>query len=479
MNILEKTRELLDKASKFIDNKEWNDEFDKFIKIPSNEYCSENASKLIEKLYSLQGKAILTGQHEYLEAPNSYSNKLSLLTGYNPMIKGVEFGGISGQTPETLSKQRGVVVEACKAWYKKGGIITASFHSSYPGSSNTWDNVKRSMSQEDFNEIVTPGTSMYNSLINDLDRLAVHLRALRDEDIPVLWRPYHEMNGGWFWWGQKNNFKALWDIMYNRFVNIYALDNLIWVWCPNAKNQWCGDIEDYYVGSSKVDVLALDIYNNDFKQSHYDSLLELGKGKLIAIGENGELPSMSKLLQSQSKYSWFMTWGSMLGENNKEDVIRDVYANSFALKLGQEYSELGDGLKAEYYDGINFNTLKLTRIDNNIDFNWGGGKACEALKSDNFSIRWSGYIIPKYSERYRFTIHSDDGARLKINNILVADRWKNGDSKVSGSIDLEAGVRYAIELEYYESTGAALVDLTWSSVSQISQVVPKDQLYSK
>lgn len=478
-NNLETARDLLDQASEYISDAKWVEQFKQLLQTPSNEYQSPRSRELIKKLYLLQGKTILTGQHDYIESPYSYSSKILGLTGYNTMIKGVEFGGITGQDAATLFKQRQGIVDACKAWDAKDGIVSATYHASYPGLLNTWSNVQRATTQAEFDQIITPGNNFYKALIDDLDILANHLSVLRDNDIPVLWRPYHEMNGGWFWWGKKNNFKALWNIMYDRFVNVHGLDNLIWVWCPNAKNAWCDDIENYYVGTSKADVLALDIYNNDFKQEHHDSLLKLGKGKLIAIGENGELPSISKLITTQNKYSWFMTWGSMLNENNKDDVIKEVYGNSYTLKRGQEYSPFGDGLKGEYFDGVNFNTLKLTRIDNNINFNWGGNKPVDSLKADNFSIRWSGYILPKYSEQYKFIIHSDDGARLIINNVIVAERWKNGDSWISGIVDLVAGVKYPITVEYYDSTGAAVIDLIWSSASQVSQLIPKEQLYSK
>ena len=55
--------------------------------------------------------------------------------------------------------------------------------------------------------------------------------------MPVLWRPYHEMNGDWFWWGKKtgpSGHRALWRMMYDRFVNYHGLNNLLWVWNANA-----------------------------------------------------------------------------------------------------------------------------------------------------------------------------------------------------------------------------------------------------
>ncbi|HBS45723.1 MAG TPA: glycosyl hydrolase, partial [Paenibacillus sp.] len=77
------------------------------------------------------------------------------------------------------------------------------------------------LSQEKFNVYVTPGTSQYQSLMADFDEIAIYLGELRDAGVPVLWRPYHEMNGNWFWWGGKDNFTVLWNLMYDRLVNTH------------------------------------------------------------------------------------------------------------------------------------------------------------------------------------------------------------------------------------------------------------------
>ncbi|MDQ0492750.1 hypothetical protein QOZ95_000900, partial [Paenibacillus brasilensis] len=75
---------------------------------------------------------------------------------------------------------------------------------------------------------------------------------------------------------------------------------------------------------------AMDIYNNDFKQSHYEGLLGLAQSKPIAIGEHGEVPS-SEVLQAQPKWVYSMTWGKMLTENNTADQIQDYMNDSRSL----------------------------------------------------------------------------------------------------------------------------------------------------
>ncbi|NJJ38389.1 glycosyl hydrolase [Paenibacillus apii] len=217
-----KIRSLPDSATSMITDGTLQREYSNLLlKEPVNPNISPSARALLSYLYQLQGKAIISGQHEYLESPNQFSPYIFSVTGKYPKLKGVEFGAINGQSDQTTYNQRANVVNACKDWVlNKGGIITATYHAAFPGTANTWANVQADCTPEQFEPIITPGTDLYNALIEDIDQVAVHLKALRDADVPVLWRPYHEMNGTWFWWGGQPKFNNLWEIMYSRYVNV-------------------------------------------------------------------------------------------------------------------------------------------------------------------------------------------------------------------------------------------------------------------
>ena len=118
-----------------------------------------------------------------------------------------------------------------------------------------------------------------------VDSIVIYLKMLQDANIPILWRPYHEMNGIWFWWGRRGqSFKQLWRNLYER-LHHHKLNNLIWVWNANAPRNTPGDeaepYEIYYPGHDYVDILATDIYHNDYKQSHYQDLLDVAEGELL------------------------------------------------------------------------------------------------------------------------------------------------------------------------------------------------------
>ena len=138
----------------------------------------------------------------------------------------------------------------------------------------------------------------------------------------------------------------------------------------------------------------------------------------------------------------------------------------------------GKGLLGQYYSGINFDTLKLTRIDPTINFSWGLGSPDALLGVDRFSTRWTGKVQAKYSETYTFYTNSDDGVRLWLNGQQVIDNWiPHGLTQDSATITLIEGQQYDIKLDYYEETGSASSGLSWSSASQKKEIIPQSQLY--
>ena len=97
--------------------------------------------------------------------------------------------------------------------------------------------------------------------------IAALLTQLRDADIPVLWRQYHEMHGSWFWWGGREGdwgYAALYRQLYERFVSVHHLDKLIWVWNTNAPRADAAAHAGFYPGHDVVDILAADVYANDY-----------------------------------------------------------------------------------------------------------------------------------------------------------------------------------------------------------------------
>ncbi len=290
--------------------------------LPVNANSTPEAKALLKYLYGIQGKNILSGQHNYARHFTRSSDSIMSYTGKLPAIWGCDFA----------TRNRQALVHEAIRQYKSGSIITLMHHMNRPFDTDsvggsTW----KKLSDTEWNELLTPGSPINMMWQKDIDAVANSLKLLQNAHIPVLWRPYHEMNGIWFWWGNKqgeNGFKKLWIMTYERFVNIHKLNNLIWVWNANAPRDWKADqayaYDLFYPGSNYVDVLAADVYGNDFKQSHHDQLAALANGKLIALGEVGNIPTPD-ILKQQPQWTWFMIWADFPWTHNTPQGIRDLY----------------------------------------------------------------------------------------------------------------------------------------------------------
>jgi hypothetical protein len=137
----------------------------------------------------------------------------------------------------------------------------------------------------------------------------------------------------------------------------------------------------------------------------------------------------------------------------------------------------GTGLNASYFDGATGNVI--TRVDPHVDFDWDFGSPSHGIGPENFSARWTGWVQAQYSEPYSLHVISDDGARLWLDDQLLVDAWYDHASvQTSARVDLQAGARHTLRLEYYQRSREALVRLLWSSPSTPKQPIPQNQLYT-
>ncbi|MEJ7596287.1 MAG: PA14 domain-containing protein [Kofleriaceae bacterium] len=135
------------------------------------------------------------------------------------------------------------------------------------------------------------------------------------------------------------------------------------------------------------------------------------------------------------------------------------------------------GLTAEYFRSTTFeaNQRVLARIEPSIDATYGWGSPASVVPVDNFGVRWSGAIVPRYSERYTLTIAADDTARVYIDGQLVIDHasaWAPSSTQLA----LTANRAHAIVVEYAEHWGWAAARLEWQSASQVREVIPTARL---
>jgi hypothetical protein len=197
---------------------------------------------------------------------------------------------------------------------------------------------------------------------------------------------------------------------------------------------------------------------------------------LIALGEIVMLATSNPLNSSSSLSTALST--TPVGTSSTSSNLLTTNLNSSLLN--QSSSSSVNGLKAEYYEGTDLKNLKLTRTDSTVDFLWGTGSPAKGVSSDNFSVRWTGQIVPKYSDTYTFYTNSDDGVRLWLNGKSLVNNWTlHSPTENSGSAKLEAGKPYHMVMEYFESKGEATAQLSWSSSQQKKEIIPQSQLRSE
>jgi mannan endo-1,4-beta-mannosidase len=295
---------------------------------PVNKNASPEAKTILRYLYDINGKYILSGQHNYNNDLNRFSDSAKAISGKYPAVWGCDFIWNG-----TKDNGQAIVDETIKKW-KEGYLITLMWHEGRPTDDPPYgwkESIQGKLTDAQWTELITPGTVLNKRWLVQIDSIAFYLKQLRDAHVPVLWRPYHEMNGVWFWWGNKkgeNGIARLWKMMYDRFTNYHKLNNLLWVWGANGIRDLPEDqayaYKDFYPGGDYVDILGADIYHFDYEQKDYDELLEVAQGKIIALTETGELPNL-QILKAQPKWAWFLVWSNFIWTDNKPGRVKEIY----------------------------------------------------------------------------------------------------------------------------------------------------------
>jgi hypothetical protein len=265
----------------------------------SNPNASPQARALYDFLWRIYGRRTLTGQQELGVAqagPRVELDYIARITGRQPALLGLDY---------IEPRDNRAVNERAIAWRRSGGIVSLCWHWGAPDIGAGYENSKKDF---DLAAALKPGTPQSLALHRDLAAIGDLLTELRDQRVPVLWRPLHEFSGDWFWWGRHGPqaFKALWALMYDEFTHRRGLDNLIWVL------GWAGQNIDpaWYPGRDRVDVAGADIYVDDHGAlaPMFQAVRAIvGDSVPICLHENGPIPDPA-LLGPQADWLWFMTW---------------------------------------------------------------------------------------------------------------------------------------------------------------------------
>jgi mannan endo-1,4-beta-mannosidase len=296
--------------------------------------ASPEARQLLLTLNRYFGKKILTGQQD------EHGPRLDYIAqhtgGKGPAILGLDLLNYSGAYDRPDGQ-----IERARDWaLKTKGIVTLSWHwfSPFGAKDIVWKSFNAKETTFDASRIGDESSPEYAAIVRDIDLVAGQLKILRDAHVPVLWRPLHEAEGAWFWWGAfgPEVTKRLYRLMFDRFTRIHGLNNLIWVWTttdnPNART--------WYPGDDVVDIVGADIYAPAGTQgtflSVFDNLRQLyGGRKAIALCETGTVPVPDDLERDGADWLWFLVWDDYISrpEINSVDRIARAYQSSEAVVL--------------------------------------------------------------------------------------------------------------------------------------------------
>ncbi len=270
--------------------------------------------------------------------------------GLYPAILGLDMGGIELGDPKNLDgNDFSLMREAAVKHHERGGIVTLSWHLRNPlTGGDAWD-----VSSDQAVASVLPGGAKHELFVQWLDRLADWILSLKAADgaqVPVLFRPWHEHTGSWFWWGRdlctEQQYNDLWRMTYEHLVERRGIEGMAWAISPGHMVKDFEQWEARYPGDGYVDVVGLDCYasadREGFIRNMHHGLGSLQRfceahGKILAVTETGleTLPdpvwwtgTLSEAIQG-FPVSYVLTW------RNASDRPTHFYA-PFA---GQESAE--------------------------------------------------------------------------------------------------------------------------------------------
>jgi mannan endo-1,4-beta-mannosidase len=296
---------------------------------PVNPNATPEAKKVYSYLQSVIGKKTLSGHH------GMYGNMEQRDLGYIkehtekvPAVLELEGGIFAKRFSEDWAEiQKGLVADAIDHW-KNNGLVAVCWHWGNPfDENNTYNGTKTKF---DIQAAMKDGTNEHEAMIKDLDAMATILRELQDAGVPVLFRPLHEICGGWFWWSMQGEETAedLWRYIYAYFTDHHKLNNVLWVYSYSHEMRI-----SWLPGLDTIDIIGVDIYkkNQEDKIKNYELMKSVAGDKPIALSECETIPNPEAMNEQGFLWSWFSTWHSRYLRSNEPDFLKTVYNHELVI----------------------------------------------------------------------------------------------------------------------------------------------------
>lgn len=318
---------------------------------PADKNLIPEARAVLDYLESVYGKKTLAGISGTKNAEAIHRE-----SGKHPAIVAIDLSGWNSPTwGKSYTRVVQNSIDAAKASWEQGMIVSMQFHWKHPAKTNGTAWVGKHGRNPpsgpfDMAAATKTGTQANRQFMDDLAKHADYLQQLADARVPVLWRPFHEIDGGWFWWTDRDrpeNTAEMWRRMFDFLVEKRNMHNLIWVYSaalhPSAKGKDVTRIEyrkRFYPGDAYVDISGIDIYPNsyygwgepqeDTYQKAFDIMKQVTPDKMLALCEGEAIPNPDRMAQDGPKWLYCLPWWGP-GKRHPAEWIRSTYNHEFII----------------------------------------------------------------------------------------------------------------------------------------------------
>jgi mannan endo-1,4-beta-mannosidase len=296
--------------------------------------ATRQTKALFQNLMTLSKEHTLFGHQHAMEYGHGWAgdenrSDVKSVTGSNPAVIGVDLSGFTGRPADAVQKEKERVRRVVEDTYNRGGVITVAWHFNNPVSPGGfyW---KDSVSLPAVKYIIPGGEAndKYKEILRGIGEWANNVKGKDGNLVPMIFRPFHEFDGGWFWWGAphctREEFISLWRFTVSYLRDSMGVHNFIYAFSPDNRFNTEAEYLDRYPGDEWVDLLGVDNYGDmgrdgykldaASKKLRIISDLAIKKGKLAAFTETG--------LESLPNPNW---WNDVLLKVMKRDNLRLCY----------------------------------------------------------------------------------------------------------------------------------------------------------
>ncbi len=296
--------------------------------LPIDKKATKETKILYYNLHKISEKHILFGHQHATEYGHGWMgdenrSDVKSVAGSHPAVIGVDFSGFSGNSPESISRYKDRLRKNVSATYDRGGIVTVAWHFPNPvtGRSYQWRNTDTITVVDK----LIPGGShheKYKQMLQEIGDWAHSTRGSDGKLVPMIFRPYHEFDGSWFWWGRphasREDFISLWKFTVSYLRDSLHVHQFIYAFSPDNRFLSEEAFTERYPGDEWVDMVGMDNYG------------DLGRDRLSVDTAALKLKIVSDFAQKHGKLAAFT-------ETGLESIPMNTWWTNTLLKTLKKY----------------------------------------------------------------------------------------------------------------------------------------------